>query len=239
MQPFTPDRRDSILNCERRLLQGSESTKGCSPAREGSETECSCQCYCLGYGSCHCWQRCSCNERKPQNLQNTSFSVELHRKLKVELNCQDSRISLHRVPQRAQRLCAHSSLHWRRHALSRLSDSAELVHFLCFLLANSLRRTGSHFRTNLHIALSLLLLSASILPSTAAQNGIEARQDSHSSSLFQPWVIDSNPDPQLSSTEMFRFPDLVIPANKLFQYQIPSTAFQDLETILYYKVCKF
>lgn len=96
--------------------------------------------------------------------------------------------------------------------------------------------------------LQLLLFTSLLLqPVTAAhdraqqQNRIQPpfQQSSYSRSPFQSWVIDdlhSSDDQNLTTSSEFQFPDLVLPTGRLFQYQIPPEAFQEMETIMYYQV---
>ncbi len=260
MQVFTPNYRDSTL-------KHSESTREC-------ETGCACHgSSCHGSG-CICRDGGSVEQNTPHGnnrnhhhstkLEDQNALQRLHFKTKpAQLQssnlketsplgeAQLSKFSTHKL---CSRECMFPYLH-----LTRLKTAGKIVlscfvRFISSLLANSPRsKRSEHFRGNLLLALSTLLLSASFVTPIAAQNGIETQHESRSSSPFQPWVvivaeIDSNPEPE-SGLELesvtgaqrtqpgpFQFPDLVIPVNRLFQYQIPSDAFRDLEAIVYYKV---
>lgn len=91
------------------------------------------------------------------------------------------------------------------------------------------------------LVLFLFLLSTLIYPA-ASENGIQSHQKSHSSSPFHPWMIayvdsDAPQVSERSKLQPFQFPDFIIAANKLFQYQIPHAAFSGMELIQHYQVC--
>lgn len=131
-------------------------------------------------------------------------------------------------------------LHVTRLKLRRLQIACfvHVLHFISsFLMAISLWHHCKQLRTHTTFTVCLLLLTTFTHPSVA-QNEMQS-QNPHSSSPFQPWIIaDIDSSQELDSVKqsnLFRFPDFIIPANRLFQYQIPKEAFS-LQVLHHYQV---
>lgn len=121
----------------------------------------------------------------------------------------------------------------------KLTRSPQAVHFVSFLLVNFLYRRLRETKIFRSLVLGLLLFSALILPTVVAQDGMEYRQKSHSGSPFEAWLsgeIEPVPISGIQQSEVFRFPDFVLPVSKLFQFELPRDAFRGIGVVELYKV---
>lgn len=122
-----------------------------------------------------------------------------------------------------------SFLHITRLKLTRLPNT---LHFACFLLVNLFCKRWHHAKIAPALILSLVVFLTFVDSAAGAQN--ENKPSSH-----QTWTIDEIDSIPISASEMskrFQFPDFIIPANRLFQFDLPRNAFSELLNIHHYQV---
>lgn len=218
MQISSPIHRDAILERERRLLYGDELERSCIV------------------------------ERKKLEPDHSHGDVEMHNQASTQMHQNKASPNYEIKSLWVAKTSCHKHLSRK---LARLKGIAGFLNIVSYNLKHLCRiKKYTQFRTSLQVTFTFLLLTTFFSLSTSAQSADKIQQQSHSHSPFQSWVIAEISDPgselevsydgtqrqRQRQHEPFRFPDLIIPVNKLFQYQIPAEAFEVMETILHYKV---
>ena len=134
---------------------------------------------------------------------------------------------------RTQQLCLYST----RLKLEHIKN-LQTSNFLSFLPSfSAIFLHQKHLRTHLVLFFYVSLFLSLVRPSIS-QNQFHSQQKSYSDSSFQSWETINSVQHIQENTRVieFQFPDFIIPAGKLFQFQIPDEAFTEMEDISYYQV---